>query len=96
MHAAQVGGAPGAVSTVPAAQLPFVPQLDWFAVDVLVPAGHVLHCRAEDAVPAVLTNEPGVQVAQAVQLVAFDVVLNVPFAQAAHPRSVVPLGVLVA
>lgn len=43
MHGAHVGGAPDAICTVPAGQLPFGTQLDWFGDDVLVPAGHGLH-----------------------------------------------------
>jgi hypothetical protein len=83
---------PGAVSVVPAAHAPSATQLDWFAVVVLVPAAHGLHCRSVDAVPAALTNFPGSHVVHGAQLVAFAVARKVPFAHAAHARSVVADG----
>lgn len=56
-----------------------------------MPGAQAVHWRSATVVPAELTNVPGWQSVQGVQLVAFDVVLNVPLAHAVQVRSVVAL-----
>jgi hypothetical protein len=49
-----------------------------------VPLVQSAHWRSLDGVPGTLTYVPAAQELQAVQLGAFDVVLNEPLAQDAH------------
>jgi hypothetical protein len=78
---------PGALCTAPAGHALLGVHASWFGDVEIVPSTQGVQRRSVVEVPALETNVPGSQVDHAVQLVAFDVVLNDPLAHAAQARS---------
>jgi hypothetical protein len=62
-----------------------------FVVVLVVPAGHDVHWRLEEALGCPLTKEPGTQTVQGAHVSAFVVVLKVPPVHVAHVRFVTAL-----
>ena len=91
-HASHIAGevaVPGAVSTLPAAQLPCGWQLVWLLLFEYCPLGQGPQARSTVADGALFTKVPGRHVVQVVHTAVLEPVLNVLLAQDAQVRSVV-------
>jgi hypothetical protein len=88
-HAVALAEVPAAVWIVPAAQLPWGRQLDWFAPLEYCSLGQAVHTRSAVDEGVLLTKVPAWQVDQGAQATALETVLNAPLAHAAQTRSLV-------